>query len=417
MKKLAINGGEPLIKTPPQTHFPWPIITDATKAAVIKQIDESVSIYNRSGIFEDFENKFAKSIGKKFALVTSSGTSALHSLYVGIGLKPGDEVLCPAYTFYATVTPILQTGAIPILCDAINENGNIDPIELEKKLTEKTKAVMVTHMWGRACNMVSIKNFCSKHNLKLLEDCSHAHGGYFQNKPLGSWGSAAAWSLQGQKIITGGEGGILVTDDEEIYYRALLLGHYNKRCTQEIPKDHPYSKYSVTGMGLKLRAHPLAIAIANEQLSQLSKWHQQKSIFANYLSERMSKYSEVSVPQLQEGEDPAWYAYIIRFNEKELGDIPVEKMYQAIKAEGCVDADMPGSTCPLNLLPLFQNPGELFPQYQGVFSYKPGFFPVAEKFFTTAIKIPVWVNSEDRTLVEMYADAIEKVILNKHELL
>ncbi len=417
MKKLAINGGEPLLKNPPQSHFPWPVVTEATKAAVINQIDETVSIYNRSGIFAEFEDTFAKIIGKKFALVTSSGTSALHSLYVGIGLKPGDEVLCPAYTFYATVTPILQTGAIPVLCDAKNENGNIDPIELEKKLTEKTKAVMVTHMWGRACDMVSIKEFCSKHNLKLLEDCSHAHGGNFQNKPLGSWGSAAAWSLQGQKIITGGEGGILVTDDEEIYYRALLLGHYNKRCAQEIPKDHPYSKYSVTGMGLKLRAHPLAIAIANEQLSQLSKWHQQKNIYANYLSQRMSKYSEVSVPQVQEGEDPAWYAYIIRFNEKELGDIPVEKMYQAIKAEGCVDADMPGSTCPLNLLPLFQNPGELFPQYQNVFGYNPGDFPVAEKFFATAIKIPVWVNSEDRSIVEMYADAIEKVILNKNELL
>ncbi len=417
MKKLAINGGRPTILPTTSNHFVWPIITEDLKTAATEQIDKTISIYDKSGIFAEFEQKFANMVGAKYGLLTSSGTSALHSLYVGIGLKPGDEVLCPAYTFYATVTPILQTGAVPILCDVLTENGNIDPDELERKLTAKTKAVMVTHMWGRSCAMARIKSFCDSHKLFLLEDCSHAHGGYYQNKMLGGWGEASAWSLQGQKIITGGEGGIITTNNEEIYYRALLLGHYNKRCVQEIPIGHPYAEFAITGMGLKLRAHPVAVAMAHEQLSHLSDWHVQKTKFAQYLSDRLRKLPGVLVPQVGSHEDPAWYAYILRFDSSQLNGLSVKKIYSAIKAEGCIDADMPSSTCPLNLLPLFQKPEVLFPNYQGIFAYQAGDFPRAEAFYDSVIKLPVWVNPGDRSIVKLYADAIEKVILNRQELL
>lgn len=417
MKILAINGGKPVFEKKDKTHFPWPIITDSMRNAVLAQLDEDVSIYNRSGIFERFEERFAKLHGKKYALLTSSGTAAIHSMFVGINLKPGDEVICPAYTFYATVTPLLQTGAIPILCDAQKEDGNIDPEEIEKHINSKTKAVIVTHMWGRACRMDEIKKICNKYSLKLLEDCSHAHGGEYQNQMLGSFGDVAAWSLQGQKIITGGEGGIILTDDKEVYYRALLLGHYNKRCKQEIDKNHRYHKYALTGMGLKLRAHPLAIAIADEQMDHLQDWRKQKNRFAKLLINRLSGLPGIRVPELKNGEQPAWYAFIIRFVSEELDNLPIAKFFEALQAEGLADIDMPGSTCPLNLLPLFQSPGELFSNYEGKFSYKNEEFPEARKFFDTAIKLPVWVNDSDLPIVEKYIEAIEKVIKNYQELL
>lgn len=414
--QLALLGGAQAVDIP-KPHYNWPIITKETENAVIRQLHTDVSIYDHSGIIQEFEDRFASMHNRKYGLLTSSGTAALHSMYVAADLHAGDEVICPTYTFFATVTPLLQTGATPVLCDANPEDGNIDVQEVEKLITDKTRAVVVTHMWGRACEMDKLKQLCNKHNLLLLEDCSHAHGGKYKEIPLGAWGDIAAWSLQGQKIITGGEGGILVTNNKDAYYRALLLGHYNKRCKQEIDPDHPYFKYYVTGMGLKLRSHPLAVAMANQQLAHLKEWTEQKAEFAKYWSDRLSKLKGIRVPKIKDCEEAAWYAYIFRYVPEELGGLPVETFFKALQAEGCHEVDMPGSTCPLNLLPLFQTPVELFPEYQGVFSYQKGDFPKAEHFFETAIKLPVWIRKEDFPLVEAYANAIEKVVTNYQDLL
>ncbi|MEK7129099.1 MAG: aminotransferase class I/II-fold pyridoxal phosphate-dependent enzyme, partial [Patescibacteria group bacterium] len=150
-KKLAIKGGIKTVslKGP---HYIWPPITKTVERAVLKQLRSSISIYNRSGIFEKFENSFASYHKRKYALLTSSGTAAIHSMFVAAGFKEGDEIICPAYTFFATVTPLLFTGAKPVLCDC-DSNGNIDPQEIEKKITSKTKGVVITHMWGIPCQM------------------------------------------------------------------------------------------------------------------------------------------------------------------------------------------------------------------------------------------------------------------------
>lgn len=414
-KKLALSGASKQIKIK-EPHFPWPIITKKSEEAVVKQLKESISIYDRSGIIKEFEDAFAKFYGKKYALLTNSGTQAIHSMYVGAGLKEGDEVLCPAYTFYATVTPLLFTGAVPILVDC-DEYGNLDPLELPKKLTAKTKAVVVTHMWGIPANMEPIVKFCKTHNLLLFEDASHAHGATYKNKLCGTFGTAAAWSLQGQKIVTGGEGGIVLTDDAEIYYRMLLFGQYNKRCRQEIPKDHKLYKYAITGMGLKLRAHTLSTALALEQFSHLKSWLKQKRKFAEYLSAQLAQLKGINTPQPPYECEPAWYAYTFRVDAGKLGGLRPEKFYEALKVEGAGESDRPGSTCPLNLLPLFQTPGDLFPKYQGLFSYKVGDFPRAERFFAQAIKIPVWTRKGDFPIVRQYGRAICKVANNYRELL
>jgi len=278
---LAILGGPKTIKQK-GPHFIWPSITDRIEKAVIKQLYKTISIYNRSGVFLEFENAFAKYHNRKYALLCNSGTNAIHSMFVAAGFKKDDEVICPAYTFFATVTPLLFTGAKPVLCDC-DENGNIEPDEIRKKITSKTKGVIITHMWGVPCQMDKIVRICKENNLLFLEDCSHAHGAQYKRKVVGSFGDLAVWSLQGAKIVSGGEGGILLTNNKEFYYKALLLGHYNKRCLQEIPQTHPLSKYAVTGMGLKYRAHPLAIAIAFELFRNLNRYLSIKAFFAKKL--------------------------------------------------------------------------------------------------------------------------------------
>ncbi|HEX9153889.1 MAG TPA: DegT/DnrJ/EryC1/StrS family aminotransferase [Candidatus Saccharimonadales bacterium] len=386
----------------------WPHITQETKNAVLSELDKGeISIYNRSGIFEEFENAFAASLNRKYALVVNSGTAGLHTAMVASNFMPDDEVICPAYTFYATVSPIFQTGAVPILCDAAAD-GNIDAAKIEALVTPKTKAIMITHMWGMPCDMDAILAVCKKHNLLLIEDCSHAHGTKYKGAPIGSHADIAVFSLQGQKIITGGEGGIVVTNNTEMYERSLLFGQYNKRCKQEIRKDSPYYEYAVTGFGLKLRAHPFAIAMANEQFSHLDEWHGAKHKNALYLTEKLSQYPELELPAVEhEGDEPSWYAYTFRVKPDAL-TIPTQDFCDKLIEAGIADADMPSSTCPLNMLRLFQNPALLFPGYAGKTAYKVGDFPVAESFFNRAIKLPIdiYENAEYDEVLNSYAKII-----------
>lgn len=389
----------------------WPHITAETKKAILKQLQkEEISIYNRSGVFETFEDEFLKFHNSKYALLFSSGTATLHAAMVACNFQPGDEVICPAYTFYATITPMFQTGATPILCDA-DKDGNIDPDKIESLITDKTKAIMVTHMWGIPCKMDKIKEICKKHDLRLIEDCSHAHGAKYKGQYLGTFGDIGVFSLQGQKIITGGEGGIMITNNKELYDRALLFGHYNKRCRQEISEDSKYYPYAVTGFGLKLRAHPLAIAMAHEQFSHLTEWHKNKNENAQYLTKLLSDVNHVTTPIFSEDQEPSWYAYVMQIDVSKL-TIDIHEFCDELINRGIADADVPGSTCPVNLLTLFQKPEVLFPQYKDKIAYKEGDFPVAEKFFEQALKLPIDIERSKSydTVLENYAEIIEKVI-------
>ena len=414
--KLAILGGAKTIhrKLP---HYVWPPINKLVEKKVLQQLHKSISIYDRSGIFKELEDNFAKYHKRKYALLCSSGTAAIHSMFVAAEFKEGDEVICPAYTFFATVTPLLFTGAKPVLCDC-DENGNIDPSEIKRKVTSKTKGVVITHMWGMPCQMDEITKICKHNKLLLLEDCSHAHGARYRGKPVGSFGDLSAWSLQGPKNISGGEGGILTTNNDEFYYRALLLGHYNKRCKQEIPKDHHFYKYATTGMGLKYRAHPLAIAVASILFKNLDKYLETKNYFAERIIKKIGVAEGLSLPKRDVFVKPSWYAFVFQYKPKGLENLPIEKFFSALQSEGLSETDRPGSTSPLNLLPLFQKPNELFPVYKKhPFFYRPGDFPNAENFYQNAIKIPVWVFKRDLKIVDGYIRGIKKVVNNYRDLL
>ena len=410
-QKLAIFGGKKTID-PKKAVYRWPIIDRDAEKAVVKQLHTTVSIYNRSGIIEQFENSYAKKFGKKYALLCSSGTLAIHSMFIAMGLKSGDEVICPAYTFFATITPLLFTGAKPVLCDC-DLYGNIDPREIEKKITRRTKAIIITHMWGMPCQMDKIVKICKKHNLVLLEDASHAHGATYKDKQIGSFGDMSAWSLQGFKNVSGGEGGILITNNEEFYYRALLLGHYNKRCLQEIPKNHKLVKFAVSGMGLKYRSHPLAVSLAYEGLRKLSKYQKFRNRYANQIIKKLSGNKTLTPLVPPKGVQSSWYGLIFRYNSKEAGGLPIEKFYDAVRAEGLVEFDRPMSTIPVNNLPLFQEPWVLFSEYKKhQFSYKPGDFPKAEHFYKNIFKISIWATINDKNVVAKYIKGIKKVIDN-----
>lgn len=407
-EKLAILGGPKTISSE-KARFNWPKITAEVESVVIAQLHESISIYNRSGIFEEFENRFSNYHNRKRGLLFNSGTSAIYAMYEGLGLGLGDEVICPTYTFFATVSPLMFTGARPVFCDCRSSNGNINPDEIIKNITSRTKAIVVTHMWGVPCEMGIIKEICLQNNLALLEDCSHAHGASFNGQKVGTFGIAAAWSLQGQKIITGGESGILLTDSDEVYYRALLLGHYNKRCKQEIPANYSLADFSQTGFGQKFRAHPLAIAIANQQFSHLDKWITQKSHYAKLFTEELGNYSFLNMPQYISSQ-PSWYAFVMLFDETATNGVKIDKFVAALHAEGLIEVDHPYSTCPIYNMPLFCSPEKAIPQLYEYQSHDEKNFPNAEQFYQRAIKIPVWAFPEDEDVVKAYIRGFNKVI-------
>jgi len=212
---------------------------------------------------ENFEKELAEKIGTKYSLAVTGGTGALICALVGIGAGPGDEIIVPAYTFMATALAVVAVGAIPVIAE-VDESLTIDPEDIEKKISKFTKAIIPVHMLGLPSNMDKIMEIARKYNLKVIEDCCQADGGSYKGKRLGSIGDAGTFSFNYFKIITAGEGGALVTNDETIYERALI---YHDGGTAFRP--HSGTLKTPIFIGSQLRCNEISGAILREQLKKL----------------------------------------------------------------------------------------------------------------------------------------------------
>jgi len=390
-----------------QRHqYSWPLITQEAEEAVLKQLHTNVSLYRKECIYQTFEERFAEQVGVEHTLVLNSGTTSLWVLYGALGLQPGDEILVPSYTFFATSSPMIHWGLVPVFCDA-GPDGNFDPAQIHARRSDKTKAVMVTHMWGIPCDMEAIRSACDEAGLLLLEDCSHAHGGALKGVALGAWGDIAAWSLQGKKIISAGEGGVLATRHRDLYERAVFLSHFNKRCHQELSEDNPLRPYALTGGGMNLRPSPLAIALANQQLTYLEQWNEQKQRYAQSFIESIEHISYLRPPQLKEGQKPSWYALTMQWVPERAPCSREEFVVYLIDELGLGSVDIPMSTCPNHVLPLFAQPHRVRPEFYEAerATYD---CPQAQRFFERAIKIFVPVRAEDHESFHRYIEGFHK---------
>ncbi|MFE2291316.1 DegT/DnrJ/EryC1/StrS family aminotransferase [Streptomyces sp. NPDC059452] len=413
---LALLGGEPTV-TADGPHFEWPPMDDATEQKVLAQLRTAISVPDRSGIVAEFEDALQDYFHVRHAVTFSSGTSALHAAYFGAGIVPGDEVIVPAWTFHATASPMFHLGAVPVLCET-GPDGNIDPARVEELITPRTRALMVTHLWGRPAAMPTLRRITDTHGMALLEDGSHAHGATHSGRKVGTFGLAGAFSLNGPKPLSGGEGGFVLTDDDTTYYRLLTFAHYNRRAKSEIPESHPLALYTTTGAGLKLRIHPLAAALAHDQLGHLDARLAGRAEIARYLMAEFADIPGLDVIPMPDGVIPSWYGLTLAYRPDELGGLNIERFHQALLAEGATEFDRPGSTCPMNLLPLYQNPTLLFPgNSYGRSHYQTGDFPVAELAHAHTIKLPVWHREQDLPLAAGYVRAAAKVSAHHKELL
>lgn len=244
-----------------------------------EEVDEVMEVLNsgylsRYGDLDDpdfkhkvytFEKEVAKYCGCKYGLATSSGTGSLLISLLAMGLKPGDEVIVPAYTFVATYSAAIFAGVVPVLAE-IDESLNLDPSEIESKLTSKTKAIIPVHMLGNPCDMDAIMDVANKHGLMVLEDACQAAGGVYKGRKVGSIGQMGAFSLNVFKTITAGDGGAIVTSDKDLYERAFGLhdqGHSSNRAGLEV------GQRSI--LGLNFRVNELVGAVATAQLRKIDK--------------------------------------------------------------------------------------------------------------------------------------------------
>lgn len=312
----------------------------------------------------------------------------------------------------------MHFGITPVFCDA-SEDGNIEPSAISRLITSKTKAIVVTHMWGMPCDMVGVLE-AVKHrpDIRVFEDCSHAHGATLNGQMVGTFGDGAAWSLQGQKVVTGGEGGIVLTKHKEFHYRQLLWGHYNKRCKSEIPTDYPLYGYARTGAGLKNRITTLAAAIIKHELESLPSMGATRQRIASYLADNLSHIDFIKIANptyLEEARvQPAWYAFILLFlQEKAPPGLTREKFVQKLWSKGLNDIDIPTSTGLQHKEPLFTSPAEILPHIYHGLNYvdenSSRNFPRAQEFYARCIKLPGWATEEDFKRACHYVQIISAV--------
>lgn len=231
-----------------------------------KYVDECIDtgwISANGRFITEFEKRFAQFCGTKYAIACCNGTVTLHLALLALGIGPGDEIIMPTLTYIATANAVKYCGATPVFVDSEADTWNIDPMKLEEKITERTKAIIPVHLYGLSCNMDAIMSIAKKHNIAVIEDAAEAHGATWGGKVVGSMGDIGSFSFFGNKIITCGEGGMLTTNDEKLYERMKLLR------SQGVD---PHKRYWHTDVAYNYRMTNLQAAVGLAQLENV-QWH------------------------------------------------------------------------------------------------------------------------------------------------
>ena len=262
-------------------------------------------------VTQKFESEFARSIGVKHALAVSNGTHALHLACLALGIGPGDEVIAPALTFVATANAVLYCGAEVCFTEIIGETElNISPGDIEKRITPRTKAIMVVHYGGYPCRMPEILEIAKRHNLAVIEDAAHSHGASLDGRALGTWGDAGCFSFFSNKNLATGEGGMLVTDRDDIAEKVRILrSHGMTTLTWDRHQGHAYT-YDVVALGNNYRIDEIRSALGLVQLGKLSRNNARRKAITEHYREGLKSAASFGI-ELPFGDSPGIPAYHI----------------------------------------------------------------------------------------------------------
>jgi len=261
---------------------------------------------------DEFEKKIAQKVGSKYALCVCNGTAALKLALIALGVKAGDEVITQSFTFIATVEAILELGAIPVITE-IDKSLNMDPLDLEKKITKKTKVITPVHMAGVAAKMKEILAIAKKHKIPVLEDSAQALGVTYKKKFLGTIAQAGIYSLDIGKVITTGEGGILVSDDEKIYLKAREYSDHGHECNPNLPRGE--DTRSIWGFNYKITELQGAVGLA--QLKKLDFILKKQRENKRQIKEAISNINSIEFREIPNPDGDASDTLIFFVNSKE----------------------------------------------------------------------------------------------------
>lgn len=417
-KTLAIHGGAKSV--PEGLRKRWPDITEEDKKAVIGVLDSGVLWGPYAPQAVALEREFASYVGAKYCITFNSGTAALHAAVKAAGVGPGDEVITSAFSFLASAVAVLHHNGIPIFVDIDPRTYNIDARKIEEKISNRTKAIIPVHLHGLPADLDQITKIARKHNLLLIEDAAQAHGSEYQGKKVGTFGDMAIFSLNSTKNLPGGEGGLFVTDREDLRGLAnmvRLFGEYMKP-----GEGRSYVSYT---MGWNYRNQEMPAAFARSQLRRLDSYNENSRKNGDFLSRELGRINGLEPPYVPPDRTTNYYKYRLKLvpQKLRLKVQPKEfrnKLLVALRAEG-VDVAV-WQTAPLSVNPLFQEKQGYgkgcpwsCPFYGKELVYRTDDYPETTKLLDSSIIVgteeyPLFPQKLE--LMEQYVETFRKVFAN-----
>ena len=322
--KLAILGGEPVRKN--KQWQAWPFWDERVVDSVMKTTKSRIwcRIQSKSGTVPTFEKEFAHLTGAKHCVLTWSGTQALHTAVEALGIGAGDEVITSPYTDPGTISSILTARALPVLADLDTESYQLDPDDVERKITENTRAIMPVHMMGQPCDMTRIMQIAKKHNLKVIEDAAQAHMAEYKGKKLGTIGDLGCFSFQSSKTIACGEGGAITGNDEELMDKCYTV------------HNHGTSRRGLTEVaGPKYRMNEFEGAVLLGQWDGIQERFKHRNANAAHLTYRLKDVPGIVPQKLYEGTTSgSFYLYAMTYKKEHFNNADRSKFFKALAAEG-----------------------------------------------------------------------------------
>ncbi len=388
--KLAINGG-PKVR---ENLFPAFRVIGAEEKNAVNQVLNNFVLSRFLGCWhKDFyggpevqalEKEWAEYFCVKHAISVNSATSGLYCAVGATGVEPGEEIIVSPYTMSASATAALVYNAIPVFADIENDYFCLDPKSIEERITSKTRAIIVVDIFGQAYNAEVINEIARKHNLLVIEDCAQAPGAKYKDKFAGTLGDIGVFSLNYHKHIHCGEGGIVVTDNDELAERVRLIRNH----AEAVVENKKVS--NLTNMiGFNYRMTEIEAAIARCQLKKLSSLIIERQTNIAYLEKRLSKIPALEMPKVRNSCTHSYYVHPIKFN-KQISEIPREKFIEAVKAElpstELREGEGPllgyGYVKPIYLMPMYQKQiaygAKGYPFNLGNYNYSKGLCPTTE---------------------------------------
>ena len=438
----AALGGTPVFERTTAAPYPkleqWQQMTEA-EAQVVYEMTLRNELSGASPTVQAFERMWRERHQTQFAISLTNGTAAIHSAMFGLGVGPGDEVICPTYTWMGSITPALMLMAKPVFCEVDPRTLLIDVADVRRRMTARTKAIVAVHLWGNVCDMDALMALSEETGVPVIEDCSHAHGAAYKGKPCGSIGHAAAWSLQGSKPVSGGEAGMLATNDVTVFERACLLGQVNRSAGSvgEVELNASVLRYKhlpPMGLGVKFRAHPLAIGIASVQMKKRAELNANRRAYIQEISNGLQDIPGVRPVERYAGAEPAgFFGFPIHYHAEEMHGLPAPAFAEVLRQEGVLannnpyplivgdgvpvfSGSMPTNSNPyplLHTLPLFTHGLDIYTNGRGSLcttdmggdyeGYAPGDLPVTEKVCSQLVFLPL--------LTQPVADAATRILI------